>query len=96
MLLTFVMHIYSYYQLESHMLPTHCDRLCRDLIQTRKKAQNQDNSSTQQMTTLESSPSYAANQSISKSPPKAAIETVDGLKLTLILFFMETSGYVNY
>ena len=54
-------------------------RVARREPQTRKKAQDQDNSSTQQTTTLGSSPSYAANQSISKSPSKAAIETVVGL-----------------
>ena len=54
-------------------------RVARREPQTRKKAQDKDNSSTQQTTTLGSSQSYAANQSIPKSPLKAAIKTVDGL-----------------
>ena len=50
--------------------------------QARKKAQDkdQDNISAQQATTLGNhSQSYTANQSVSKSPSKAAIETLDGL-----------------
>src|SRR5437588_8696755 len=50
--------------------------------QARKKAQDkdQDNISAQQATTLGNhSQSYTANQSVSKSPSKTAIETLDGL-----------------